>query len=347
MHACPELIRLVEMSARIGAEPHLIQGPGGNTSLKEGDCLWVKASGFWLANAARENVFVTLSLPAVRAQLAEGHADDFLPCLIGSSALKPSIETAFHAMLPHAVIIHAHAHNCMAISSLVDGEARFLQAMTATASDPGLRGAWVPYRRPGGPLAGEIAAILSRSPVDVLLLQNHGVIVGGDTTASAERLLREVEQRLTLQERERPAVDAAKAAAHATADYPADADISDVVLNPRLVHIAGHLPLIPDQVVFLGGAVCVADPVSGIDAAAAAVKASTGIQPALVLLPDIGAYRWSGRTSGADSVIDGLVAILRRLPDDVEIHTLTLAETADLLGWDAEHYRQRLDKKHA
>ncbi|MBK7285418.1 MAG: hypothetical protein IPI83_14890 [Sphingomonadales bacterium] len=49
--ADPELAELCEVSARIGADPMLIQGPGGNTSFKSGDELWVKASGAWLAEA--------------------------------------------------------------------------------------------------------------------------------------------------------------------------------------------------------------------------------------------------------------------------------------------------------
>lgn len=341
MHAPEELSRLIDMSARIGAEPNLIQGPGGNTSLKQNDLLWVKASGFWLANAHDEDIFVTLSLPAVRAQLAGGQGDNFLSCLVDDTSLKPSIETAFHALLPHNVVVHAHAYNCMAISTMLDGEQRFLMAM---GSD--ITGAWVPYRRPGGPLANEIAAVLFDRPVDVLLLQNHGVVVGAETTDAAEALLRDVESRLALKERARHAVEWTRIVAHTTPDYLPDPDTSDIALDPALVRIAGHLPLIPDQVVFLGGAVCVADPSVGIDRAAAAVKAASGVQPSYVLLPGVGAFRWAGRSKAADPLIDGLVALLRRLPSGIEVSTLTLADTAELLGWDAEHYRQRLDRRY-
>ncbi|MBR0749948.1 class II aldolase [Bradyrhizobium japonicum] len=342
MHASEELSRLVEMSARIGAEPNLIQGPGGNTSLKQGEFLVVKASGFWLANAMDENIFVTLSLPAIRERIATGQGDDFLSCLVGDTSLKPSIETAFHALLPHRVVIHAHAYNCMAISTMPDGKQRFLTAM-----GPAISGAWVPYRRPGGPLAHEIAAILAQRPVDVLLLQNHGVVVGANSAEAAEALLHDVEQRLALQERARLAVEWTRVVAHTTPDYLPDPVSSDIALDPELVRIAGHLPLIPDQVVFLGGAVCVADPALGIDRTAAAVKVASGVQPGFVLLPGVGAYRWVGRAKAADPLIDGLVALLRRLPSGIEVNTLTIADTAELLGWDAEHYRQRLDRKYA
>ena len=47
---------LVDVSARIGAERLLIQGAGGNTSLKSDDDIWVKASGRWLADAALDDL---------------------------------------------------------------------------------------------------------------------------------------------------------------------------------------------------------------------------------------------------------------------------------------------------
>ena len=36
------------VSARIGGDIGLIQGAGGNTSLKDDGVLWIKASGRWL-----------------------------------------------------------------------------------------------------------------------------------------------------------------------------------------------------------------------------------------------------------------------------------------------------------
>jgi rhamnose utilization protein RhaD (predicted bifunctional aldolase and dehydrogenase) len=51
--AIEALQELVRLSARLGADPRLIQGAGGNTSIKTGNTLWVKASGKWLAAQAR------------------------------------------------------------------------------------------------------------------------------------------------------------------------------------------------------------------------------------------------------------------------------------------------------
>ena len=45
---------MMNFCASIGSDPLLVQGPGGNVSWKENNCLWVKASGTWLASAKKK-----------------------------------------------------------------------------------------------------------------------------------------------------------------------------------------------------------------------------------------------------------------------------------------------------
>lgn len=119
---------LVRVTAEVGADPSLIQGAGGNSSLKVADCLWVKASGCWMADALLRPVFVPLSLPAVRRLLAQGDADNLDPAILSSSQthpLRPSIETTLHALMPQAAVLHAHALNSVTASVLRDGGTDF------------------------------------------------------------------------------------------------------------------------------------------------------------------------------------------------------------------------------
>ena len=44
-----DFLKLQKISYEIGSNIDLIQGAGGNTSLKENGVLWVKASGCWLS----------------------------------------------------------------------------------------------------------------------------------------------------------------------------------------------------------------------------------------------------------------------------------------------------------
>ena len=45
------------LSARLGRDPLQVQGPGGNTSIKDRETLWIKASGTELADAETKQIF--------------------------------------------------------------------------------------------------------------------------------------------------------------------------------------------------------------------------------------------------------------------------------------------------
>ncbi len=57
------------VSARIGGDIGLIQGAGGNTSLKDDGVLWIKASGRWLVEVEARPIMVPVDLAALRARV--------------------------------------------------------------------------------------------------------------------------------------------------------------------------------------------------------------------------------------------------------------------------------------
>ena len=56
-----ELKKLSNLSEDLGKNLNLIQGAGGNTSVKVDGVLWVKASGYWLSDANKKNIFVPVN----------------------------------------------------------------------------------------------------------------------------------------------------------------------------------------------------------------------------------------------------------------------------------------------
>ena len=56
-----ELKKLSNLSEDIGKNLNLIQGAGGNSSVKIDKVLWVKASGYWLSDANKKNIFVIIN----------------------------------------------------------------------------------------------------------------------------------------------------------------------------------------------------------------------------------------------------------------------------------------------
>jgi rhamnose utilization protein RhaD (predicted bifunctional aldolase and dehydrogenase) len=333
-----QLRELAAASARIGRDPLLIQGPGGNTSIKDADELWVKASGLWLSDADDRQVFV----PLARAALVDPDGSPRLE--IGADAviaernaadLRPSIETALHALMPHPVVFHAHAVNAMATAVLADGEARAGRALA------GLSWRWVPYCRPGADLARGVLDAIAGGGADVLLLQNHGVVVGADTPAAAEALLHEVEARLDL-----PARPLAADAALATLDHE-DFELhpaaSAIAHDDVAVAVLTRYALVPDQIVFLGGAVPSVGSVAQLTDTAARCAEATGVSPALILIPGVGGVAARNRSAGAETMIGALIEIARRIPAGADVRGLDNAAIASLLGWDAEHHRRALD----
>ena len=56
----------LKYSKEIGMDPSMVQAAGGNTSLKQGNTMWVKASGKWLLDAQSNAVSYThLTLPTI------------------------------------------------------------------------------------------------------------------------------------------------------------------------------------------------------------------------------------------------------------------------------------------
>ena len=115
-----------------------------------------------------------------------------------------------HALLPHRVIVHVHSVNAIAFAVREDGPALVSQRLA------GLRHAWVPYARPGVPLTRSVQAVMPQEP-DILLLGNHGLVLGALTVGDAEALLTMVEARLALPERPLLPANLARLAALATA----------------------------------------------------------------------------------------------------------------------------------
>ncbi|HUG63392.1 MAG TPA: class II aldolase/adducin family protein, partial [Methylomirabilota bacterium] len=139
---------LRRLSASIGGDPALVQGAGGNTSLKAGGLLWIKASGTWLMHADRRDSFVPVALAPLLAALADDapeaeKAQAFVVGALNPSGLRPSIETTVHALTPQRVVVHVHCVET--ISRAVDAHAE--DALAGPLA--GLAWVYISYRRPG------------------------------------------------------------------------------------------------------------------------------------------------------------------------------------------------------
>ena len=321
------------MSARVGKNILLVQGAGGNSSVKFGDVLWVKASGTWLADAEDKDIFVPISLSGARAALA--HGDERMPLAPGvETGLRASIETSLHALLPQPVVLHVHSVNTIAWSVRTDADEELAARLH------GLAWRALDYHHPGLPLAHAVRES-AREPIDVLILGNHGLVVGAASCEAAEALVMEVEQRLALPPRDAaPADDSALRRICDGTDYrlPNDPFCHVTATDPHSLAVATTGSLYPDHVVFLGPAMPILT--RGEDLAAKA--ALTVPPPVALLVPGRGALIRGDTSPGAEAMLSCLALVTSRLPRDAKIKYLSRDNEQALLNWDAEHYRQQM-----
>ncbi|WP_341878448.1 class II aldolase/adducin family protein (plasmid) [Aminobacter sp. P9b] len=339
-----ELEELKVVSARIGSDPLLTQGAGGNTSLKVGGTLWIKASGTWLAHALERDIMVPVEMAPLIAAVeaidpAAEQAHQFTIAALNSSGLRPSIETTVHALMPQRVVLHVHC---------VDTIAHAVRSDCIEQVGPrlaGLNWAYVPYARPGLPLALAIAEHRSQRP-DVLILANHGLVVAAETVAKAEALLDDVKARLRIVPRAAsgPRLDQLVQRAAGTGyRLPQPEAAHAAATDPQSTGLAAKGSLYPDHVIFLGtGSVIARD---GEDASA--VVARLGTSPVSILFPGEGILMRDDATLGADAMARCLADVLARVQEAAPVRVLTLEEHLQLTDWDAEKYRQDLARRAA
>ena len=320
--------------ARVGQEPLLVQAAGGNVSWKESGTLWIKASGAWLADADKDDIFVPVALDALRAALAAGPSHLRLPEPTEGHARRPSIETFMHVVMPQRIVIHLHAIEALAV--LVRAGAQ--ETLRARLQDH-FRWQWVQYRQPGAQLAQSVAVVLDRSPrTNVVFLQNHGILVGGDTIGEIDRLIKALllalKQDIASTESDSQPIH--KAPDALPIEYVAieDARIQSLVHTPELYRrLSEAWALYPDHVVFLGESAPV------FESRCEASRYGRERRPPLLFIRGEGVFAKPDFSQAQRAQLVCYYEILtRQKPQDVLVE-LTKEEIHDLLHWEAERYR--------
>ncbi|HEY8256421.1 MAG TPA: SDR family oxidoreductase [Gemmatimonadales bacterium] len=182
MTSTPDMLDgLVRLSRLLGQDTRLVQPGGGNTSIKVGDDLFVKGSGTDLRTISREG-FTRLSIKrlaplATADAMSDAEMMRFMAtCMLADGPL-PSVETPLHSLLPHRVVAHTHDVATMSLTNIPDATAeRLVKELFAGTI------LYVPYVRPGFPLAKSVSAMIAGIPSGAvgLALAHHGLVVWGD-----------------------------------------------------------------------------------------------------------------------------------------------------------------------
>ena len=200
-----DLKDLVEISRRYGSDEFALAG-GGNTSCKDDETLAVKASGARLRTIG-EDGFVLLRRSDLAAMLGRAYdADPFRrEAEVKRDLLaarfdperggRPSVEASLHNMVNRRYVVHTHPYAVNALLCSRDCAAAVhrlfgSKALLVPASDPG----YVLAKRMEEALAGWRKT--RRADPTVILMQNHGLVVAGDTPAEIHEATAEVMARI-------------------------------------------------------------------------------------------------------------------------------------------------------
>jgi rhamnose utilization protein RhaD (predicted bifunctional aldolase and dehydrogenase) len=156
-------------------------------------------------------------------------------------------------------------------------------------------------------------------------------------------LLHEISERLRLTPRTAPPADKAALLRLAfDSDYglPEDEAIHAAATDLESVKIGAGGNLYPDHVIFLGEALAIAAP----DETAADVARQNPDAP-IILFPGKGVLVRRDINAGALAMARCFADVAARIPEGARLRYLTAAENAELLGWDAEKYRQALNRR--
>ena len=364
---------LVQVSQRYGSDPEWVLAGGGNTSLKHDTTLWIKASGFPLATI-EESGFATMDrrrLQAIWNSTYPSNPDEreaaalaeLMAARTEGEEKRPSVETLMHELFPFSLVVHTHP-------ALANGITCAHQGQLYASRLFGSRVLWIPAIEPGYILATEMRRLANEhaervgSFPQIVLLQNHGLVVAADTVSEINKLHATVRRTITGHVKRKPEMKDDSAEYAAAADrWSATIELAfamDVYLSfftspelrTRLESRTSFEPFAlaysPDHIVYAGaeplfvpaGALSTA---SGIRGLLDEFRARTGKRPRILAIEGLGAF-------GVDVTKTGAQKAAALFNDEVRIAAYAesfggvrpldqhLIEFID--GWEVERYRK-------
>lgn len=236
-----EIKEYIDICVHLGSYHELIQGGGGNFSLKNGDEIIIKSSGKVLAETKHNTGYVICSISKLLEYSKDPSIDVHSTVLRGETNGIPSMEVFFH-LLPYKWVIHVHPTFFL----------RHLCQPSWKSLLSSYKCSYIPYITPGKELGLYILEHYDNE--QVLFLQNHGIILCANTIAEIYTVLDDLytrnskSLRLTINTNE-------FTESHALTQYILTKTGEAVVLKPcrhiRYINERLFFPITPDISIFL------------------------------------------------------------------------------------------------
>ncbi|MGI6521955.1 MAG: SDR family NAD(P)-dependent oxidoreductase [Fermentimonas sp.] len=191
-----KLEELVEISRFYGKDNRFVIAGGGNTSYKNDEKIWVKASGHALATITVDG-FAVLDRSKLAPMATKAYSEqpdereeqvkNDLAAATFTKGRRPSVETSLHDAINWPFVVHLHP-------TVVNGLLCARNAEQGVEKLFGKKTLYVPYTDPGYVLFKAVSdkiasyrATYNEEP-RVIWLQNHGIFVGADSTEEIREL---------------------------------------------------------------------------------------------------------------------------------------------------------------
>jgi NAD(P)-dependent dehydrogenase (short-subunit alcohol dehydrogenase family)/rhamnose utilization protein RhaD (predicted bifunctional aldolase and dehydrogenase) len=369
---------LLDVSHEIGGNADYVQGGGGNTSVKDPDgrAMLIKASGTTLAAMSESAGWVEMSVAETLGLIAAGLEkldaaererrvlEGLHAAVSGGPGGRPSVESALHAQLGR-VVIHTHP---AAINALTCGPGRrTMEELAASDERPPL---WVPFA-PGYLLAQGVRRGIDGyreahgEPPAVFFLENHGLIVSAEDADDCLELhadwVKRCEEHFapSADRLETPALPDPTALRAVMAEVRGkvgvktgkpvflrlseDEELASAACS-SVGDVLGAGALTPDQIVYCGARAVIVDSLADVPAPLAAAVGEPGA-PHVILVRGRGTIVVSDQAAKLDvveSVASCCARTVRLAAGRGGARNLSAEDSEFIVGWEAEHYRQKL-----
>ena len=344
-----EFIKFLEFSKEIGLDSSMVQAAGGNTSIKLGDTMWVKASGKWLMNACSEEIMVPVKTSEVKSILKNDGPNDeeIINKKISDDSntnLRPSVETPLHAALDFKYVLHTHDVNIISFAILKNSKTKLDELLRE------FKWKFIPYIKPGIELSKLLLKLKSKED-NVFILQNHGLIVCGDDLDEIKKLNLKIRDCLQNELNKNIIIKSEnnnnfeinlKNTQYKILNEDYAFDLANNKSWLKKISLGSFLP---DVLIFLGPKILQIKP----DEKKLSFKLNKLSKLSLpfnscIILSGYGVIIRKDSLNGTVEMIKLLYELMHRVPEEEELEYFNDGQVLSLLNWEAEHYRQKLNQ---
>jgi len=374
------ILTLIELSRLYGSDPEYVLAGGGNTSWKNDDTLYVKASGFSLAQV-QDSSFVKMDRKALALILDKTYpessaeresavlADMMTARKQGEEEKRPSVEALLHDIIPFNFVVHLHP-------ALVNGITCSNQGEKAVREIFGDDVIWIPSINPGYVLSKAVKEAIDDfytkhgKHTSIIFLQNHGVFVGANTSDDIKNIYKEIMTKIGSLIKRKPDFSEEKIV-NSDESISAENPVNKIILElKKLAGAAGFMQskeilsyvkdresftpvssaFSPDHIVYAGSEPLFTEEqsVDGITAAWNEHVKKTGKNPKIIGIQGLGIFSAAATEKAANLALE-------LFKDSVKVAVYTesfggqLFMTKDKIdfinNWEVEHYRTGVSAK--